>query len=131
MPIAELPWWPPATYEELTECRVRQLLASLRTVTPAVMAEGERRIRSVVGLDMEIRIYHETVKGLTGKRLGQVSVLQVIGLSAGSPREDHSVRFLLGVHQDGSIMVTPSLNPQHTWSGSVWRAAEPSQQGRA
>lgn len=37
--------------------------------------------------------------------------VQVIDLSAGSPQEDYNLRFAIGIHQDGSIMVTSTLNP--------------------
>lgn len=104
-------WWPPSDYEELTETQVRELLASLRTVTPFVMADGERRIRDVVGPSAEIRLHHEMVKSLATKRLGRFEVMKVIILSAGSPQEDQHVRFAIGIHRDGSIMVTPDLNP--------------------
>jgi len=45
MPIAALPWWPPSGDHRLSEHQVRQLFAYLRSVTPTVMAEWERRIR--------------------------------------------------------------------------------------
>jgi hypothetical protein len=111
MPHLDLPWWPPSSYDALCEHQVRELFASLRAVTPPVMAEGERRMRAVIGPDAPIRIHHVTVKGLTGSRLGQGEVLKLIALSAGSPREDHDVRFVIELHRDGTLMVTPSLNP--------------------
>lgn len=129
MSIATCPaWWPPSDYEELTETQVRELFASLRTVTPFVMADGERRIRDLVGPGAEIRIDHETVKSLATKRLGRFEVMKVITLSAGSPQEDQYVRFAIGIHRDGSIMVTPDLNPA---THLVWKrwASSPASPG--
>lgn len=123
-------WWPPSGYEQLTETQVRELFASLRTITPFVMADGERRIRDVVGPSAEIRIHHETVKSLTTKRLGMFEVMKVTTLSAGSPQEDHDVRFAIGIHRDGSIMVTPDLNPATHLVWDRWASSSMATTGR-
>lgn len=107
-----LAWWPPDPHVELDEHQVRELFAYLRPLTPPIMAEGKRRIRELVGPDEPIRVDHQTVKQLAGTRLGYVSVLKVISLSAGRPLEAYA-RFAIGVQldHDGAIMVTSDLNP--------------------
>lgn len=112
MTIPELPWWPPTSSDNLTEDHVRHLFRYLKPRTPSIMAEGERRIREVVGPDAPITVHHPTIRSLAGRRLGQLDVLSVISLRAGRPLE-RQARFLIGVSLDreGAIMVTPNLNP--------------------
>lgn len=110
MPIAAFPWWPPSADDRLAEDQVRRLFRYLRTMTPPVMAEGERRIREVIGADAPNCIHNTTVKDLTDRRLGTFEVMQNISLSVGTPLDDHCVRFAIGVHHDGAIMVTSDLN---------------------
>ena len=117
-----LDWWPPDPYAELSEQRVRELFARLRTITPPIMREGERRIRAIVGPDAPIDIHYLTVRRLAGRRPGQIDVLQVISLSAGRPLEAYA-RFAIGVRQDGTIMVTPNLNPATHLVWAPWNLA--------
>ncbi len=128
MPIAALPWWPPSAYDRLAEAQVRQLLAYLRTVTPLVMAEGERRIREVIGPDSPVSIHHPTVKDLTDKRLGTFDVLKIIHMGAGTPLE-RNTRFAIGLDRDGMLMVTPSLNPATHLVWERWAPPNPPQLG--
>lgn len=127
MTIPELPWWPPTSSDDLTEDHVRHLFRYLKPRTPSIMAEGERRIRKIVGPGEPIRIHHPTVKDLTDKRLGTFEVLKVIDLSAGSPQDDHCLRFAIGLHRDGALMVTADLNPATHLVWERWRGPHPSQ----
>lgn len=129
MPIAALPWWPPSGYDGLAEDRVRQLFSYLRTVTRPVMADGERRIREIIGPNPSISIHHETVKSLTSKRLGTFDVLKVIQLSAGAPFHEYHVRFLIGLHRDAALMITPNLNPATHLVWERWAPPNPPRRG--
>lgn len=120
MPIAALPYWPPSAADRLAEDQVRRLFRYPRTVIPPVMAEGKRRIREIIGPEEPICIHHPTVKTLTDTRLGTFEVMQIISLSAGSPMEEYYVRFLIGLHQDGALMVTPTLNPSTHLEWERW-----------
>lgn len=124
MPIPALPWWPPSGYEDFPESQVRDPFAYLRTVTRPVMVDGERRIRETVGHDPPIRIHHWTVKSLTEKRLGSFDVLKVIHMEAGMPRE-RNVWCAIGLHRDGSLMVTPNPATHLVWVR--WTGPDPSQ----
>ena len=88
------------------------------------MREGERQIRAVVGPDEAVRIEHQTVRSLAGRRPGQFDVLQLISLSAGHPLETYA-RFAIGLRQDGTIMVTPNLNPATHLLWAPWDTGEP------
>lgn len=90
-----LAWWPSDPYEDLSEQRVRDVFAHLRTITLPIMRKGERRIRTVVGSDEPIDIGHLTVRRLAGRRPGQIDALHLISLSAGRPLETNA-RFLIG-----------------------------------
>lgn len=63
-----------------------------------------------MGSDAPIHFDYLPVKRLAGRRPGQVGVLQIISLAAGHPL-GACARFAIGLHQDGTIMVTPNLNP--------------------
>ncbi len=116
--ILELPWWPPG-FTALTEAQVHELFAYIRAVIQPVMQDAERRIRNRVG-DEPIRIHSVTLKGLTGRRLGHFTALQVVSLSARD--RDETVSVAIGIRPDGRLATlegTPERRQQEwvTWEG--------------
>ncbi len=65
-----LGWWPLDSYDEMPTQLIRKPFARFRTLTPPIMREGERRIRTVVGPDEPITIDHQTIRSLAGRRRG-------------------------------------------------------------
>ncbi len=117
MAIPAVPWWPPVGSHEITEAEVRQLFASLRTVTPPVMADARRRIREHVG-DDPIEVDYVTVKRLAGKRLGTIDVVTLIWVSARDGADTVSVT--IGLRKDGRLATTMGTPERRQQGWVVW-----------
>lgn len=116
MPIPELPWWPPAGNDRLTEDQGRELFAHLRIVVPPVMEDARRRIRERVG-DEPIEIHPETIMSMAGRRLGSVEVVPLVHLWARNGEDTVSVA--IGTLADGQLETlegTPPRSCGHGWA---------------
>ncbi len=119
--IPELPWWPPAGYEPMTEKQVRDLFAYLRTVIRPVMTDAERRIRERVG-DEPIRTYYPTVKSLAGRRAKMLVALQVVHLSARN--YDETVSVAIGIRRDGRLATLEGTPERRQQEWVVWEGVK-------